>query len=89
MRWTILAMPMIIWIIPLVLNSVGLSFDAIMGWTFPLSLGLLIIGGCGSLLYKCPKCAKPVLKRGIFYTPWPERVCSRCGTDLTAAFAES
>lgn len=32
----------------------------------------------------CPTCGKNLFFRGIFVVPWPNKVCGKCETDLTA-----
>jgi hypothetical protein len=55
---------------------------------FPIPFfGIVIACGGYTLLLRCPKCRKPI---GITYWgpiqishPWAERICSKCGFDLT------
>jgi hypothetical protein len=87
--WTVLAVPLIVWIIPLLLEALGLSSDTITELAvLPLGLGLLLVGGGGTFFFRCPKCDKCVFVRWIFSTPCPEKRCSRCGNDLTVAHTD-
>jgi len=38
--------------------------------------------GSISFLIRCPNCGKGVFVRGQFVVPWPNSVCTRCGSVL-------
>ena len=81
--WTLVSIPVVVWIVPLTLSRLGISMETIIAvFSGPAAVVLLIVGGGGTLLIKCDKCGKSVFARGIFVTPWPEKQCSKCGTDL-------
>ena len=52
-----------------------------------IAFGVAIVGLIAAnrrmLGYNCPHCGKNLFFRGIFVVPWPNRVCGRCGSDLT------
>ena len=85
----IIALPIIIWGIPLVLVWARLGTQMIVAVLVPLALGWVMIGGIWALLIRCPACGKSPFRRGFISTPIPERVCSKCGTDLTKAVQRS
>ena len=72
------ALPLLVWVIPTLLVSLGASFEA-SGMVVFLTLPL----GLWALLIRCPQCGKSVFMRGIWSMPWPARRCSKCGNDLT------
>ena len=44
----------------------------------------LFMANIGILGFNCPTCRKNLFfYRGILMLPWPNKVCGRCGTDLT------
>ena len=44
----------------------------------------LFMANIGILGFNCPNCRKNLFfYRGILMLPWPNKVCGRCGTDLT------
>jgi len=43
----------------------------------------LVAANARMLSFNCPTCGKNLFFRGIFVVPWPNRVCSKCGTDLS------
>jgi hypothetical protein len=55
------------------------------GAELPLMLIWLVVAGVGSLLVRCPRCAKSLFMKGMLSVPWPAANCRRCGTDLTVA----
>ena len=81
----LISMPLIIWVIPGTLGSLGWSWNEISLVLFPLMAAWLLIGGIRSLLLSCPKCGKSLYLRGMISVPWPEKICSKCGTNLTIA----
>ena len=34
---------------------------------------------------RCPTCAEPMFKRGVFWVPWPSRTCPRCSKNVTVS----
>lgn len=74
----------IVWVLPLGLTAWGLS-GRWTWWTELLLAALwLLIGGFVCIAIRCPRCSKSIFMRGIFAV-WPQRICSRCGEDLSAA----
>ena len=69
----------------------ALSCVDLIGPRVGVPLAFILFFACGALglFIRCPNCGKPVFIRernGIrFSAPWPEHICSRCGTDLSAA----
>lgn len=51
-----------------------------------IAFGVAIIGLIAAnrqmLTYDCPTCGKNLFFRGILVVPWPNRVCTKCGTHL-------
>ena len=43
----------------------------------------LVFANRRMLGYNCPTCGKNLFFRGIFVVPWPNKVCGKCGTDLS------
>lgn len=43
----------------------------------------LVFANARMLSFNCPTCGKNLFFRGVFVLPWPNRVCSKCKTDLT------
>ena len=76
----ILSMPLIMWGVPMVASYFGLNPFAFM---FPLMGLWLIIGGLGTFVIRCPNCGKSLFMHGWISTPWPEKVCSKCNTNLS------
>lgn len=81
--WTIAAMPVIVWGVPLLLSAFGVSSEVTFAVIVPLGLAWALIGGLRSLMIACPRCGKSLFMRGIISVPWPARRCSRCRADLT------
>jgi hypothetical protein len=80
----VLAMPAIMWGVPLALMAFGLPSQSLMIAVRPLAITWLIVGSIGSFLISCRKCGRSVfLRRFMISTPWPARTCSKCGSDLT------
>lgn len=52
---------------------------------FAAAIVMLIIANAPMLRFNCPTCGKNAFFRGPFAVPWPNRICSRCGTDLDGA----
>lgn len=42
----------------------------------------LVIANARMLSFNCPKCGKNLFFRGVFVVPWPNRVCTKCGSKL-------
>ncbi|MBA4045323.1 MAG: hypothetical protein C0471_13010 [Erythrobacter sp.] len=49
---------------------------------FAAAIIVLIFANAPMLRFNCPQCGKNAFFRGIFVVPWPNRICTRCGTDL-------
>ena len=43
----------------------------------------LFMANIGILGFNCPTCRKNLFFRGAIMLPWPNKTCSRCGTELT------
>ncbi|MEP3422163.1 MAG: hypothetical protein ABJN35_10550 [Erythrobacter sp.] len=54
-----------------------------------IAFGVAIVGlvaaNARMLKFNCPTCDKNLFFRGMFVVPWPNRQCSKCGTDVTQA----
>ncbi len=52
-----------------------------------IAFGIAIVGlvaaNARMLMFNCQTCGKNVFFRGIFVVPWPNRICGKCGTDLS------
>lgn len=44
----------------------------------------LIFANAKMLSFNCPNCGKNLFVRGFLVVPWPHRICSQCGEDLTS-----
>ena len=49
---------------------------------FAAAIIMLIVANAPMLRFNCPECGKNAFFRGPFVVPWPNRICTRCGTDL-------
>lgn len=89
MLLSLAAMPAIMWGIPFNAAALGIWTSSVILWVImPLAVLLLLLGGFGSFLIRCPKCGKSVFVKYLYgffaySVPWPERQCSRCRNDLT------
>lgn len=80
----ILAMPAIMWGVPIALTGFDWSSDNVMFFVMPLALAWFLVGAIGIFLIACPNCGRSVFIRRLgFGVPWPARTCSKCGRDLT------
>lgn len=80
----ILAMPAIMWGIPIALTAFDWPFDKVMIVVMALALAWFVVGAIGSIMIACPNCGRSVFIRRLgFANPWPMRTCSKCGRDLT------
>ena len=52
---------------------------------FAAAILLLVSANAPMLRFNCPHCGKNLFFRGIFVVPWPNRICTRCGTMLDRA----
>ena len=52
---------------------------------FAAAIVLLVIANAPMLRFNCPECGKNAFFRGLFVVPWPNRVCTSCGTALDTA----
>ncbi|MDY7098048.1 MAG: hypothetical protein SXU28_07910 [Pseudomonadota bacterium] len=50
---------------------------------FAIAIVGLVAANRQMLRFNCPRCDKNVFFRGIFVVLWPNRVCGRCGLDLS------
>lgn len=42
----------------------------------------LILANARMLSFNCPVCGKNLFFRGVFVVLWPNRTCTKCGTNL-------
>ena len=42
----------------------------------------LVLANRRMLSFNCPTCGKNVFFRGSLALPWPQKICSKCGTEL-------
>lgn len=49
---------------------------------FAIAIVGLVMANTRMLGYNCPECGKNLFFRGMFVVPWPNRICTKCGTDL-------
>lgn len=49
---------------------------------FAAAIVMLVLANAPMLRFNCPRCGKNAFFRGVFVVPWPNRTCTRCGTDL-------
>ena len=52
---------------------------------FGIAIVALVLANARMLGFSCPSCGKNLFFRGIFVVPWPNRICSKCGTMLDRA----
>lgn len=50
---------------------------------FAAAIIMLMVANAPMLRFNCPECGKNAFFRGVFVVPWPNRICTRCGLDLT------
>ena len=50
---------------------------------FAIAIVGLVAANRQMLRFNCPRCDKNVFFRGIFVVLWPNKVCGRCGLDLS------
>jgi hypothetical protein len=53
---------------------------ATIGGAFWLCHGFIML-----TIFRCPACSRSLFMRGIWCVPWPAKICSKCGIDLTVA----
>ncbi|MFN4239613.1 MAG: hypothetical protein ACK4E5_03110 [Erythrobacter cryptus] len=51
---------------------------------FAAAIVMLLIANAPMLGFNCPTCGKNAFFRGVLVVPWPNRRCTRCGSDLDA-----
>lgn len=51
---------------------------------FAAAIIMLIFANAPMLRFNCPECGKNAFFRGVFVVPWPNRICTRCGSHLDA-----
>lgn len=56
---------------------------------FAAAIVILILANAPMLRFNCPQCGKNAFFRGILVVPWPNRICTRCGTDLAAPASQN
>lgn len=82
----VVALPIIIWLLPALLDARGLPSRTVTGLTGIALLGWAIFGSCAVFSLACPNCGRLLFMRGgLATTLWPPRECSKCGHDLTRA----
>jgi hypothetical protein len=82
----LLAIPVIMWAVPIALSWYGWSPKDILFAIVPLVLILALVGSIGAARIGCPACGRSVFLRGpLVRVPSPARKCSKCGRDLTTA----
>jgi len=63
-----------------------LTVDRFVGHS-TLAFGAAIIGlmlaNTRMLGFNCPTCGKNMFFRGMVVVPWPNRICGKCGSDLS------
>jgi hypothetical protein len=52
---------------------------------FAAAIIMLVIANAPMLRFNCPACGKNAFFRGVLVVPWPNRICSACGHDCSAA----
>lgn len=50
---------------------------------FAVAIVGLVLANARMLGFNCPTCGKNMFFRGMFVVPWPNRTCTKCGSDLT------
>lgn len=56
---------------------------------FAAAIVLLLIANAPMLRFNCPDCGKNAFFRGMFVVPWPNRICTRCGRDLSQTHSQN
>ncbi len=49
---------------------------------FAVAIIILIAANSRMRRFNCPTCGKNLFFRGLLVVPWPNKVCTKCGTDL-------
>jgi hypothetical protein len=52
---------------------------------FAAAIIMLVIANAPMLRFNCADCGKNAFFRGVLVVPWPNRICSACGHDCSAA----
>lgn len=52
---------------------------------FAAAILMLLVANAPMPRFNCHSCGKNAFFRGPFVIPWPNRRCTRCGLDLSAA----
>ena len=52
---------------------------------FAAAIIMLVIANAPMLRFNCQACGKNAFFRGVLVVPWPNRICSACGHDCSAA----
>lgn len=66
--------------IPVLLISEKAGLNEEVGFAIFAVVGFVLMARL--LTFKCTKCGNNLFRRGPVFTPWPNRVCNSCGTDL-------
>jgi ribosomal protein S27AE len=56
---------------------------------FAAAIVMLVLANAPMLRFNCPTCGKNAFFRGVFVVPWPNRTCTRCGTDLAETTSQN
>ncbi len=81
----LLALPVIVWLIPVTLTSVGLGAEIALLLSGLIVIAWFLVGAVQSFRLACPVCGRSLFLRGFVGVPWPAKTCSKCRSDLTAA----
>ena len=79
----------IMWGIPIAASPLGLPGESVLWAVLPLAIVWFLYFGLKSFFIACPRCGRSVFETRwgplcVFY-PWPRRICSKCGGDLTVS----
>ena len=69
-----------------------LTVDRLYGhstFAFAAAIVLLLVANAPMLRFNCPDCGKNAFFRGMFVVPWPNRICTRCGRDLSQTHSQN
>ena len=80
---TFAALVFALWFLPIMLAGFGVPSRLLEILTTGCLALTVLIGGLRTFLIACPKCGKSLFVGGIMSVPWPQKRCSRCGSNLT------